>query len=338
MNFILPLTAAILFSLATPLSKFLLNWFGPSFIAGISYIASALFLVPALFLNRKEEKLRLKEDGWHILFIVLTGGILGPFFLLKGLSLSYASNTSILLNLETVFTSLIAVFVLREKGGARLWASCALIFFSGVLVSFEPGKNFSFNSGSIFIALSAFMWAIDNNLTASISIKDPLSIAVIKGVFGGGANLLISMTYSEPISFSLMPFFALLLMGAFSYGGSLVFMIYSQRKIGAARTGLIFGSYPIISFVLSLIFLRENLNPLSVGAFLFVCVAFYITFMERHSHRHIHSPLKHSHRHTHDSHHAHHEEVFPDEHTHEHFHNLMEHSHEHSDDEHHRHH
>lgn len=340
MRFTLAFLSALMFSMAAPVSKGLLSWFGPSFIAGFSYIysAAALFIV-SLFLKNKEEKIELKDDGWRLFFIVLSGGTLAPFFLLKGLALSQASNASLLLNLETVFTSMIAVFLLREKGGARFWISSLLIFASACLISLEPGKSFSFNLGSVFVIMAALMWAIDNNITASISIKNPVSIAIIKGAAGGCINLLVSIFSDEKNIFSFFPMTYLFFMGAVSYGGSLVLMIYSQRRVGAARTALIFGSYPIISFILSVVFLREAMSITSAAAFLLACLAFWLAYREKHSHSHIHNEISHSHKHNHrDNHHSHKHPFEIAEHSHEHFHSFLKHNHEHEDDAHHRHH
>ncbi|GAB4033049.1 MAG: DMT family transporter [Elusimicrobiota bacterium] len=340
MRFLFAFLSALMFSVAAPSSKGLLSWFGPSFIAGFSYIysAAALFII-SLFLKNKEEKIKLKDDGWRLFFIVISGGTLAPFFLLNGLALSHASNASLLLNLETVFTSMIAVFFLKEKGGSRFWLSAILIFVSASLVSFEPDKVFSFNLGSIFVIMAALMWAIDNNITATISIKNPVSIAIIKGAAGGCINLLISVFSDEKNIFSFFPMTYLFLMGAVSYGGSLVLMIYSQRKIGAARTSLIFGSYPIISFILSVIFLRETLVIASAAAFLLACLAFWLACSEKHSHPHVHMGISHSHKHDHhDIHHSHSHSKENAVHSHEHSHTFLLHSHEHEDDAHHKHH
>lgn len=340
MNFILPFSSALLFAAAAPASKYLLSSFGPFFTAGFSYFfsAAALFIFSSIR-KTDEEKISFREDGLKIFLIILSGGTLAPFLMLKGLQISQASNASLLLNLETVFTSLIAVFFLKEKGGIRFWISCALIFLSAILLSFEPGKDFSFNMGAVFISAAALMWALDNNITASLSFKDPVSIALIKGLAGGGINIFFSLITFEENKFSFFPFLFLFLLGAFSYGLSLVLMIYSQRKIGAARTGIIFGSYPIISFLLSILFLGEKISGKAVSAFILTCAAFYLTYTERHSHKHVHEKFSHSHKHNHeDGHHEHVHSSFEEEHSHEHSHDFIVHEHEHKDDYHHKHH
>lgn len=340
LNFLLPLMSALLFALAPGVSKMLLSGFGPSFIAGFSYLSSAfvLSLIRVVFKGR-EEKISIEKDGWRIILMTASGGVLAPFFLMKGLSISPASSASIILNLETVLTSMIAVFFLKEKLGLRLWICSSMIFTSAILVSFDPGKKILLNSGAFWVAAAALMWAIDNNITASISLKDPLSISVIKGIIGGIVNLFMSFILDEKNFFLPKPLFALFSIGALSYGGSLVLMIYSQRRIGAARTSVIFGSYPIISFIFSVIFLKEIVEPSSYFAFILLCLAFYLAYKEKHLHCHTHFPIFHSHAHYHwELHHDHFHILKEDFHTHQHRHEFICHCHEHSDDEHHRHH
>ena len=55
-----------------------------------------------------------RADWPWLLGAIFFGGVLGPILLLTGLSLTAAATTSLLLNLESVFTALIAWFVFRE--------------------------------------------------------------------------------------------------------------------------------------------------------------------------------------------------------------------------------
>jgi drug/metabolite transporter (DMT)-like permease len=184
------------------------------------------------------------------------------------------------------------------------------------------------------------MWAIDNNITSSISLKNPFYISTVKGLIGGIFNLSISIYSEKNNLYNLTPLIYLFSLGVISYGSSLVLLIYSMRKIGVARSVLIFGTYPIMSFILSIIFLKEELKPNSFLAFFLTCLAFYLIFKEKHDHFHMHKKEIDSHIHTHnDEHHLHNHENMPTKkHTHLHVHEIIEHKHPHFNDTHHKHH
>ena len=58
---------------------------------------------------------------------IVAGGILGPLLLMTGLRSTPASAASLMLNLEGVFTALLAWFVFRENFGHRIATGFALI-------------------------------------------------------------------------------------------------------------------------------------------------------------------------------------------------------------------
>ncbi|PIS46446.1 MAG: EamA family transporter, partial [Elusimicrobia bacterium CG08_land_8_20_14_0_20_51_18] len=335
MTLLLPLFSAFLFSLATPFSKVLLAGLSPAFIAGLSYFSSALGLRLYGFFRKKEESKILKKDWPNLFFIVLSGGVLAPLFLLKGLLLTKASSASILLNFEIVFTSLLAIAFFKEHGGGKLWAAVFLVFAGSFLLFFSPAHGFAAGKGGLFVVLAALMWAMDNNLTARISLKDPFTIAVIKGFAGGTVNLLISFLTESAGNLLPISLAGVFLMGVFSYGLSLILLIYSMRMAGAARAVAVFGAYPFMSFALSIIFLKEKLTAGGGAAFVLMLAALYLINSQRHGHRHSHDGTEHDHLHAHeDGHHLHgHEDVPPGaEHAHPHRHDSLEHSHEHLPD------
>ncbi|TLN16172.1 DMT family transporter, partial [bacterium] len=119
------LFSAVLFGAATPAAKMLLDSIDPLVLAGLFYLGSGLVMLLWLALKRffmgggRQPGLALNDLGLLSL-AVLFGGILGPMLLFAGLSSTPASTASLLLNLESVFTALVALFVFREHLGKRL--------------------------------------------------------------------------------------------------------------------------------------------------------------------------------------------------------------------------
>lgn len=348
MNYLYALTAAALFGASTPVAKTMLAGLKPFMLASLCYFGSGLALAAWKLLSgairepgaAREPALALK-DWPYIAGFILSGGVLAPVLLFKGLLLTTSSGASIMLNLELIFTSLIAWAAFKEHTGPKFWSAAALVAAGAVLLSADFSDfSFSLGKGAVFVAMSAFFWGVDNNLTAKLSMKDPSAIALIKGLAGGSVNLALAFWAGELV---WSPAFLLpgLALGAVSYGLSLVLFIKAMRGLGAARSGAVFGAYPFFGAVLSVIFLKEPLTVPVGSAFILMAAGFYLVASERHNHEHGHEELRHEHLHSHDdSHHKHgHAAGAAPEgvHAHEHAHTPARHSHAHLPDPHHRH-
>lgn len=333
------LSAAFLFALSVPAGKLLLEHLRPLQLSALCYLGSGLGLAGWLLAARpgRPEARLGRADLPYAAGFVLAGGVLAPLLLYKGLALMPSSTAAMLLNFELVFTSLIAVAVFGEQGGWRLWTAAALITSGALALSFESG-GLVLGAGALLVLGSGFMWGVDNNLTARVSIKDPVALACLKGLAGGGINAALAWyTYR---SVPEIQWLALALaLGFVSYGLSLVLFILAMRGLGASRAGAFFGSYPFIGAALGVALLGEPATGRLLAAGALMLAAFLLLAAESHGHRHRHEPLEHEHRHTHgDAHHAHDHGLPPaGPHSHPHTHEAVEHEHPHLPDAHHRH-
>src|SRR5919199_1445749 len=113
----LALTAALLFGISAPFAKLLLRGAAPQLLAGLLYLGSGAGLSLVWLTRRRssrEAPLAPRDASWLAAAIAF-GGVVGPVLLMAGLSRTPASSTSLLLNLEGVFTALLAWFVFREN-------------------------------------------------------------------------------------------------------------------------------------------------------------------------------------------------------------------------------
>ena len=339
MNFLLALAAALLFSVSVPVGKVLLSYLKPLELSALCYLGSGLGLSAwrAVSGARSGEAPLDRRDLPYAAGFVLAGGVLAPLLLFSGLRFTASSSASMLLNFELVFTSLIAVAVFKEHGGGRFWAAAALITAGGMALAWEGG-GLNFGWGAALVLGASLMWGVDNNLTARVSAKDPVTLAIIKGLAGGLINAALAL-YAYGSLPQLKWAGAALLLGFFSYGVSLVFFILAMRGMGASRAGAFFGSYPFIGAALSVLLLGDPVTWKLLLAGGLMLAAFLLLVFERHAHAHRHEKLDHEHAHSHgDIHHAHSHDAVPDgPHSHPHGHEPLEHVHPHLPDAHHRH-
>jgi drug/metabolite transporter (DMT)-like permease len=340
------LLAAVLFGASTPLAKLLLDDITPQVLAGLLYAGSGIGLSLLLgfnFLrrNKRETAPLTKTDLPWLGGAIAAGGIAAPLLLMTGISHTSASSAALMLNLEGVFTAMLAWFVFKENFDWRIFAGMALIIAGGALLSWnEAVITESFLPiGALLIAGACFCWGIDNNLTRKVSASDPVQIACIKGLVAGGVNLAAAalMGVSFPaITYTL----AAGLVGLAGYGVSLVLFVLALRHLGTARSGAYFSTAPFAGAALSFLLLGDAPGLLFWLAAAFMGTGVWLHLTERHEHEHTHEPMDHTHEHVHDAHHRH-DHDFPwdgaEPHTHPHKHEPLTHSHAHYPDIHHRH-
>ena len=338
------LLAAGLFGASTPFAKTLLGQVSPLLLAGLLYAGSGLGL--ALWLLWRHLAGRISGDAplaardmpW-LAGAVVFGGILGPALLMFGLQYVTAADASLLLNLESVLTALLAWLVFRENVDRRIVLGMGAIVLGGVLLSWAPQTGGAVSWGVIGIAGACLCWAIDNNLTRAVSSGDPVQIAAIKGAVAGTINVSLALALGASLP-TWGPLLGAAAIGLLGYGVSLVMFVLALRHLGTARTGAYFSTAPFVGASLSLLLLGESPTMMFWIAGGLMALGVWLHVSERHVHEHTHEDLEHDHRHRHDAHHQHAHDFEWDgteSHTHHHRHRPMTHSHPHYPDMHHRH-
>jgi drug/metabolite transporter (DMT)-like permease len=343
----LALAAALLFGASAPFAKLLLADAAPQLLAGLLYLGSGIGL-GVIWLDRRrsvevarETPLARRDIPW-LAGAVLFGGLLGPVFLMIGLTTTSAAGASLLLNLEGVFTVLLAWFVFRENFDRRIALGMLAIIAGGVVLSWGGRLSWGGLAGPVSVAGACLCWGIDNNLTQKVSAGDPVQITMIKGLAAGSVNAAIAFLRgaSWPAASHAV---AALALGFLSYGMSLVFFVLALRQLGTARTSAYFSTAPFVGAVISLAVFGEQPTVSLVVAALLMGTGVWLHFTERHEHFHRHEAVEHAHAHVHDEHHRHPHAAGdppvtdPTPHTHRHRHEEIAHSHPHYPDIHHRH-
>lgn len=334
------LLAALLFGASTPLAKALTGTASPLVLAGLLYLGSGLGLLGWRALRRAGAGMPIAGADWPWLAgAVIAGGVIGPVLLLSGLARVPGASAALLLNLEGVFTALIAWRVFRENVDARIAFGMALIVAAGVLLSWQGSGGLTLPVGSLAVIGACLCWAIDNNLTREVAGGDAVTVAALKGLVAGSTNLALGMMFAGSWPAPTEAAGALVL-GLVGYGLSLVLFVRALAELGAARTGAYFSAAPFAGVLVALIVLGERPDPDFWAAAALMAAGVWLHLTERHSHPHTHEPLRHAHRHMHDAHHRHTHDLSWDgrePHTHEHVHAPITHRHPHYPDLHHRH-
>jgi drug/metabolite transporter (DMT)-like permease len=242
------------------------------------------------------------------------------------------------LNLEGVFSTLIAWFVFRENFDRRVALGVSAITAGALLLSVKSGLAWGNAAGPAAIAGACLAWALDNNLTRKVALNDVTQIAMLKGLVAGSVNvaLAVALGHATPSAAVALAAGAV---GLGGYGLSLVLFVIALRFLGTARTGAYFSIAPFVGALIAVIFYGEPVTIQLVCAAVLMVAGLWLHLTERHEHEHTHACLTHTHRHVHDVHHQHDHigQVGPEPHVHAHTHEPLRHAHAHYPDEHHLH-
>jgi len=346
------LLAAVFFGLSAPLISVVVRAGSPLMIAALLYAGAALALlvVRGLLGHGLEESPVQRNDLPPLLGLTVLGGMAGPLCLVEGLTLLPAASASLLLNLEAVFTLLIAVVIGREHLSRRGLIAAVLIV-GGAVVLTEGSLNGANLLGTLLIGGACLAWGIDNNLSQRLSLRNPLQIAVLKAIGASVPMLLLALSTGQPLP-AWPALLGVLGIGALGYGVSIWLDLLALRHLGAAREAVVFSTAPFVGVLFSVLVLREAFSSGRALASALMLLGIAVLLKDNHAHWHRHDALRHAHRHRHDQtggdpHHSHEHPggdplIRPTPgtywHAHEHQHAPIEHEHAHVSDVHHRHH
>lgn len=324
----------MLFGLSAPTAAQLTGEMGSFSLAGLLYVGAALAVAPFAARQRMTPG-ALRRSAVPLSAAVVLGGMVGPVLLAAGLGRVPAATSSLLLNLELVFTTLVAGLVFREHIGRRVGAGTGLVVVGGAALAWSDSPDLRW--GAALVAGACLCWAFDNSLTAGLDQIAPAHITVIKGAVAGTVNLAIGLLGGDsPSANSVL---AALVIGGLGYGASITLWVAGARDLGAARGQLVFATAPFIGAATAWAVFDGRVTAPQAVAFVLGAAGVSLVAGSAHEHEHRHLPMEHEHEHEHDEHHRHHldEPTLATRHTHLHRHEPMFHLHPHVPDLHHHH-
>lgn len=334
--------SAVLFGVSPVLCKLLIGDMSPALLAGLLYLGSGIGLQLLLLLQHRNaiQELRrlppnIAPSYWEQ---VLSGGVIAPLCLTYGIKYGTASEVTLLLNLETIATTLIAWLFFKEYIGPRVWAGKALIVIAASIVVLKSVGGLAFSISGLLVVLACIFWGIDNNLTRDVEELFSAALASIKGLGAGIFTIVLALLFFSG-TVATYQIGGAILIGALSYGLSLVLFVEALRRIGTARTTTFFAIVPFVGTLLSIALLGERPPAAYWFAVSLMLAGVFLLYNEIHRHQHTHETLVHTHKHAHDDDHRHPyeegEAAAVQEHSH--LQELTIHTHGHWPDIHHRH-
>ncbi len=271
-GFVFAIASAIFFSFNVPISKILLDFVSPYWLASLLYFGAGLGTLFYYQFTKKKTSTHGKVSNqtfWYGLMIILD--IFAPIFFLIGVKETNGSLVGLLSNAELIFTLMIALLFFREKLSRFSWIASILIVF-GLIIANYQGMSIQFEIGSLWIILGTLIWGLENNVSKKLSFGNPLFVVIFKGIGTGIGTLIIAFILNEVAPTFLYLMFSFVA-GFLIYGLSLIFYVNAQRSQGAAKVQLIQSFAPILGGILSWLFFQETLSITTVFGYVMVVIA-----------------------------------------------------------------
>ncbi|MGI0066118.1 MAG: DMT family transporter [Nitrosotalea sp.] len=271
------LLAAVLFGSVPTIAKPIISNINVLLLSSIAYLMAALTFTP---IAKKAKTSLVKKDYIILVAISVCGAAAAPYLYFLGLHQSSAADTSLLSNVEIMFTVLFGLIFFKERLKLVGFISVALVLLGVVIITTDlrfSGSFLQLNAGHFFILGSMVLWALDNNLSRILSTKmDTARLVQLKSVIGGLILLGITLLLGVPLDISASQIPYVILLSAIGFGGSLYFFLQSLKRIGTIRTIMIFSMASVFGLVFASVFLHEQISLYQMAAIAIMLTGIYM--------------------------------------------------------------
>lgn len=205
--------------------------------------------------NKSSENKITKKEVPKIVTIVVCE-LLASFSIIEAVKNIDASLVSLLSIFEIIMTSLCAYLIFKDPIEKNEVVAIILVLLGSFILNFKNGILSSIGINSLLVIFACLCWGIENNVTASISSKEPAFFTSIKCSAVAVLYLILiiikgDFAFSYPI---------LILFGFFTYGLSIFTYAISTKYLGASKATLVFSFSPIFGVMLACIIYGEKLT------------------------------------------------------------------------------
>lgn len=276
-GYISALLAAVLFGSVPTIAKPVISNINVLLLSSIAYLIAALTFTP---IARKTKTALAKKDYIILVAISICGAAAAPYLYFLGLHQSSASDTSLLSNVEIMFTVLFGLLFFKERLRPVGFISVALVLSGVVIITTNlqfSGSLSHLNAGHFFILGSMVLWALDNNLSRIIATRiDTARLVQLKSAIGGLILLATVFLLGIPFDIKASQIPQVILLSAIGFGGSLYFFLQSLKRIGTIRTIMIFSMASVFGLVFASVFLHEQISAYQAGAIAIMLTGIYM--------------------------------------------------------------
>ncbi|MBQ6498147.1 MAG: DMT family transporter [Bacilli bacterium] len=257
---VLALVSACLYAFNVIIEKKYVDSMSSEKILFLMYLGAGvgLFIIHLLTKHKykeKENKITKKEVPKIMTIVVCE--LLASFFIIEAVKNIDASLVSLLSIFEIIMTSLCAYLIFKTPIEKNEVIAIIFVLLGSFILNFKNSILSSISLNSLLVIFACLCWGIENNVTASISSKEPALFTSIK-CSAVALLYLILVCIKGDFSFN---YSILIIFGFFSYGLSILAYALSTKYLGASKATLVFSFSPIFGVLLAFIIYGEELTP-----------------------------------------------------------------------------
>ena len=274
----------VLVGISVPLAKLMVRDL-PIFLAcGVRFVAAVSVALPLLWL-RGETVFGIASRDHRLLFAqALPGVFLFPVLLFEGLKATNGTAAGVVLGTMPAVVAVLAVVLLGERPGVRVWLGIALAAAAMILLELQNAstETSAVSWGLVLVMTAvvaeAFYTVLARGLGGRVS---PVAICAWLSLFGLIAFApfaLVDAARIDLASVSWTSWASAVYYGVFPSVASFLLFYSAIRRIEAAKAGIFTSLMPLTAIVLSIAILGEELSTAdAIGALLvFAAIALIV--------------------------------------------------------------
>jgi drug/metabolite transporter (DMT)-like permease len=264
--------------------KIALRELSPGGFNGVRLLLTAL--VFCLLMGLAKERFAVsRKDFWKLLAIGVAGNTIYQLLFIRGVSLTTASNSSLILSTSPIFVALMSAGLRIEKIHWAAWGGIFISFFGLYLVIAERNGGLRFSSqslkGDFLIFLGTILWASYTVLAKPfLEEMSPLKFSAI--TVGLGTLFYLPFTAGDVIhipwgTISWQAWASLFFSALFGLILGYLIWYYSVKKVGNAKTAVYNSMTPIFTVFFAVIFLQEKFSAFQAVGAVVILAGVYLT-------------------------------------------------------------
>ena len=256
---ILAICSAFLYAFNVIIEKKYVDMISSEVILFMMYLGGGigLFIIHLLTKNSKkisQSKITKKEIPKVVVIVICE--LLASFLIIEAVKNVNASLVSLLSVFEIIMTAICAYFIFKDPIEKHEIISIILMVLGCIILNFKSNILDGIGFSSLLVIGACFFWGLENNVTASISSKEPAFFTAIKCLSVSILYLILTL-FKGTFNLS-MPI--LIIYGFFTYGLSVLTYALSTKHLGANKATIIFSFSPIFGVLLAVLIYKDGLT------------------------------------------------------------------------------
>jgi drug/metabolite transporter (DMT)-like permease len=259
--------------------------FIPAFTLTFLRFSIATLVLYIIIKIRKQKLHKLTKNDIPVFIVTGLVGMFGYHVLFfSAIKYTTAINSSIIGASNPIITAILSIIFLKDKINVKRVLGM-ILSFTGVFLtltnaSLDVMKVFSFNRGDILMLFAVIMWASYSVFSKWVMPRySPMTLTFYSFLFCT-IILIPFVVYEMPWKLvGTIPYYSYISVVYMSIFPSVIGYLVQQmsiKQIGPSKTSIFINLVPVFSIILSVLILRETLNPIKLLTAALIIAGVYI--------------------------------------------------------------